>query len=188
MALKCYPLQPGGLLVIEAIAIGLTTTESVYAETVRAFPVILLLIFMVAGIHFLRELLLLTFTRMLLGVRSRLSLALIACLTTALLSAFLDALTVVAVVITVGMGFYQVFHRFASGKAHDDITMSREDADIHDAASVGPGSVPRLFAWPDDARKRRYGTWRRNHSGGRATESADRRARLAGVSVSSFVT
>jgi len=41
------------LLVIEAIAIGLTSPESVYEETVRAFPVILLLVFMVAGIYFM---------------------------------------------------------------------------------------------------------------------------------------
>ena len=32
LALKCYPLQPGGLLAIEAIALGLTSTESVYHE------------------------------------------------------------------------------------------------------------------------------------------------------------
>lgn len=69
MALKCYPLQPGGLLAIEAVLIGLTSPESVYNETVTALPVILLLIFMVAGIYFLKELLLFTFTKILLGVR-----------------------------------------------------------------------------------------------------------------------
>ena len=36
-----------------------------------------------------------------------------------MLSAFLDALTVLAVLITMGAGFYQVFHRFASGKHYD---------------------------------------------------------------------
>ena len=41
------------------------------------------------------------------------------CLTSAALSAFLDALTVLAVLITIGAGFYQVFHRFASGKQYD---------------------------------------------------------------------
>jgi NhaB family Na+:H+ antiporter len=30
MALKCYPLQPGGLIAIEAVIIGLTTPELVY--------------------------------------------------------------------------------------------------------------------------------------------------------------
>ena len=28
MALKCYPLQPGGLLAIEAVILGLTSTET----------------------------------------------------------------------------------------------------------------------------------------------------------------
>ena len=119
MALRCYPLQPGGLLAIEGVLIGLTTPASVYDETLAAVPVILLLVFMVAGIYFLRELLLFTFTKILLGIRSRTALALIVCLTSAALSAFLDALTVVAVLITSAAGFYQVFHRFASGKQYD---------------------------------------------------------------------
>ncbi len=120
MALKCYPLQPGGLLALEAVLIGLTTPESAYAETVAALPVLLLRVFMVAGIYFLKELLLYTFTRILLGIGSPLALSLIICSTAALLSAFLDALTVLAVVITAGSGFYQVFHRFASGK-HEEL-------------------------------------------------------------------
>ena len=134
MALKCYPLQPGGLLVIEAVLIGLTTPQSVYAETLNAFPVILLLIFMVAGIYFMKELLLYAFTKILLNVRSQLALALSICLMTALLSAFLDALTVVAVVITVGTGFYQVFHRYASGKGYDaehDIGLDDDVRELH---------------------------------------------------------
>lgn len=119
MALRCYPLQPGGLLAIEGVLLGLTTPASVYNETLAAVPVILLLVFMVAGIYFLRELLLFVFTKILLGIGSRTVLALIMCLTSAALSAFLDALTVLAVLITMGAGFYQVFHRFASGKHYD---------------------------------------------------------------------
>ena len=118
MALRCYPLQPGGLLAIEAVIIGLTTPESVYEEVTGAFPVILLLIFMVAGIYFLRDLLLFVFTRLILRIRSRESLALMFCGVSAVLSAFLDALTVVAVAVTVGMGFFEVYHRVASGKTH----------------------------------------------------------------------
>ncbi|MCO4797817.1 MAG: sodium/proton antiporter, partial [Colwelliaceae bacterium] len=49
MALKCYPLQPGGLLAIEAVAMGMTTPSQVMHEMVLNFEVILLLIFMVAG-------------------------------------------------------------------------------------------------------------------------------------------
>lgn len=132
MALKCYPLQPGGLLAIEAVMIGLTTPVSVYAETVTALPVILLLIFMVAGIFFLKELLLFTFTKILLGIRSQTSLSVMICFTAAVLSAFLDALTVLAVLITIGSGFYQVFHRFASGKHHEVEHDVGHDEGVHE--------------------------------------------------------
>jgi len=132
MALRCYPLQPGGLLAIEGVLIGLTTPPSVYDETLAAMPVILLLVFMVAGIYFLRELLLFTFTKILLGITSRTALALIVCLTSAALSAFLDALTVVAVLITMGSGFYQVFHRFASGKQYDAEHDARRDEEVQE--------------------------------------------------------
>ena len=50
MALKCYPLQPGGLLAIEAIIIGMTNVEHVKTEIMANFEVVLLLMFMVAGI------------------------------------------------------------------------------------------------------------------------------------------
>lgn len=114
MSLQCYPLQPGGLLALEALALGLVTAEEVYAEVVTGFPVILLLIFMVAGIYFLKDLLLFTFSRLLLRVRSETVLGLLFCLAGAVLSAFLDALTVIAVVITVAVGFYGVYHKYAS--------------------------------------------------------------------------
>jgi len=131
MSLRCYPLQPGGLLAIQSVFIGLTSAESVYDEVVQAFPVILLLIFMVAGIYFLRDLLLYVFTRVLLRVRNSSTLSLIFCGAAAVLSAFLDALTVVAVVITVGVGFYEVYHRVASGKRHDAAHDATVDDGVH---------------------------------------------------------
>ncbi len=115
MALRCYPLQPGGLLALEAMAIGLTDTGTVRAEVLANFPVILLLIFMVAGIYFMREVLLFTFTKILLGARSKLLLAFLFSFVAAFLSAFVDALTVTAVIISVAVGFYAVYHRVASG-------------------------------------------------------------------------
>jgi Na+:H+ antiporter, NhaB family len=131
MALRCYPLQPGGLLAIESVLIGLTNAESVYREVTQAVPVILLLIFMVAGIYFLRDLLLYVFTRLLLKVHSSSTLAVLFCGVAAFLSSFLDALTVVAVAITVGVGFYEVYHRVASGKHHDSSHDATEDEGVH---------------------------------------------------------
>ncbi|MGK9527287.1 sodium/proton antiporter, partial [Salmonella enterica subsp. enterica] len=58
MALKCYPLQPGGLLAIEAVMIGMTSAERIKEQVFSNLEVILLLIFMVAGIYFMKQLLL----------------------------------------------------------------------------------------------------------------------------------
>jgi NhaB family Na+:H+ antiporter len=114
MALKCYPLQPGGLLAIEAVLIGMTSAESIKEQVFSNLEVILLLIFMVAGIYFMKQLLLYVFTKLLLNIRSKTALSLAFCLAAAFLSAFLDALTVVAVVISVSVGFYSIYHRVAS--------------------------------------------------------------------------
>ena len=116
MALKCYPLQPGGLLAIEAVMLGMASPDAVYQETVANFPVIMLLMFMVAGIYFMRDMLLFVFTKILLGVKSKTLLSFLFCFAGAVLSAFLDALTVTAVLITISVGFYSVYHKVASGK------------------------------------------------------------------------
>ena len=132
MALKCYPLQPGGLLAIEAVILGLTSPQSVYDETLTNFPVIMLLMFMVAGIFFLKELLLFMFTKILLKVRSKALLSLLFCAVAAVLSAFLDALTVTAVVITVAEGFYLVYHKIASGKQFTSDHDATGDDEVHE--------------------------------------------------------
>lgn len=139
MALRCYPLQPGGLIALEAALMGLVTPAGMLAEIRTGLPVILLLMFMVAGIYFLREMLVFTFTKLLVHVRSKTLVAFLFTAVGALLSAFLDALTVLAVMITVATGFYAVYHRVASGKPHlardhdaaaDDDVMERHRSDL----------------------------------------------------------
>ena len=130
MALKCYPLIPGGLLAIESLAIGMTHIEAVYEEVAGNLEVILLLMFMVAGIHFVRELLLLSFTKIIIKVRSKIALSLIFCFLASFLSAFLDALTVLAVIITVCSGFYAVYHSYITSSTtalNDNTGISPED-------------------------------------------------------------
>ncbi|MBC3475089.1 sodium/proton antiporter NhaB [Pseudomonas taiwanensis] len=134
MALKCYPLMPGGLLLIEALLVGMTTPQALYEELQHNFPVILLLMFMVAGIHFMKELLLYLFSRILLGVHSKAVLALLFCVLSAFLSAFLDALTVTAVIISAAVGFYAVYHRVASGanpREESALDSDQEVAQLH---------------------------------------------------------
>ena len=134
LALKCYPLQPGGLLAIQALMIGLTSPYTLLHEVENNLEVILLLVFMVAGIYFMKNLMLNIFTKLLLRVHSKTKLSLLFCFVAAFLSAFLDALTVTAVLIAVGIGFYRIFHLANSGadfsiKNHnilDDSSLSNE--------------------------------------------------------------
>lgn len=171
MALRCYPLQPGGLLAFEAVVLGMTSPDNVFHELETNVQVIFLLVFMVAGIFFLKEMLLFVFTKILIKVRSKILLALMFCAVAAFLSAFLDALTVTAVIITVAAGFYGVYHKVASGKhfhqeEHDTtsdtevIELHREDLErfraflrslvMHAAVGTALGGVTTLVGEPQN--------------------------------------
>ena len=158
LALKCYPLQPGGLLAIEAVLIGLASPEAVYHETETNFPVILLLMFMVAGIYFLRDLLIFIFSKLFLYVENKTVLALLFCAAGAVISAFLDALTVVAVIITVATGLYGVLHKITS--ANEAHAIPRNDLErfrgflrsivMHAAVGTALGGVCTLVGEPQN--------------------------------------
>ena len=163
MALKCYPLQPGGLLAIEALVLGMTSPGHVFHEVEDNLKVILLLVFMVAGIYFMKELLLFTFTKILVRIRNKMLLSFLFCFVAAFLSAFLDALTVTAVVISVAVGFYGVYHRVASSGQHvaEDVPeMHREDLDqfrsflrslvMHAAVGTALGGVMTIVGEPQN--------------------------------------
>jgi NhaB family Na+:H+ antiporter len=139
MALKCYPLQSGGILAIQALLLGLTHPmykldhgNVVYDELGKAvkggvilevehnLEVILLLVFMVAGIYFMKPLLMYIFSKIFIKIRSKLVLSLLFVFLSAVLSAFLDALTVTAVLISVTVGFYGVYHKIHSSSSDYD--------------------------------------------------------------------
>ncbi len=117
LALKCYPLPSGGLLAIEALLLGMTSPKTLLHEVESNLTVILLLMFMVAGIYFMKDFLLFVFSRLLVKVKSKLVLSLIFSILGAFLSAFLDALTVTAVIIAVAYGFYGIYHKYSSSAA-----------------------------------------------------------------------
>ena len=68
---------------------------------------------MVAGIYFMKDFLLFIFTKLLINIRNKRALSLLFVFAAAFLSAFLDALTVMAVLIAVAVGFYQVYKSVA---------------------------------------------------------------------------
>ena len=120
MALKCYPLQAGGLIALEVVFLGLTSPSTVYHELEANLEVILLLVFMVAGIYFMKPLLMYIFGKIFIKVKSKVVLSFLFSFLAAILSAFLDALTVTAVLISVCIGFYEVYHKVHSSNADYD--------------------------------------------------------------------
>jgi len=109
------------------------------------------------------------FTRFLVGVKSKTALSLLFSITAAVLSAFLDALTVTAVLISVSVGFYSVYHKVASSAGshdhnyHNDdhlIELHREDLDqfraflrslmMHGAVGTALGGVTTLVGEPQN--------------------------------------
>ena len=114
MALKCYPLQSGGLLGLAILALGLTSPETVWHEIQANLGVLALLIFMVSFIYFMKPLLTLIFAKLIMNVQSKWMLSLMFSMMAAFLSAFLDALTVTAVLIAVFVALYGVYDRIQS--------------------------------------------------------------------------
>jgi NhaB family Na+:H+ antiporter len=114
MALKCYPLISGGLLAIQVLLLNLTNAKNAYHEVEQNLEVILLLMFMVAAIYFMKPLLMFIFSKVFTKVKSKMVLSILFVVLAAGLSAFLDALTVTAVLISVGVGFYGVYHKIHS--------------------------------------------------------------------------
>ena len=135
MALKCYPLQSGGLLAIEVLALGLTSPKHAYVEVKTNLEVILLLVFMVAGIYFMKPLLMFVFSKIFSKIKSKLVLSLLFVFMAAILSAFLDALTVTAVLISVAVGFYGVY------KEVNDNFQSFQGAESLDKQDLSPDNL-----------------------------------------------
>ena len=118
-ALKCYPLQPGGLIAVEALVIGLTDSKTIYHEVLANAPTLLLLIFMVSAIYFIKDVLFIVMTKLFLVFRKKYVLSLVFCFICAALSAFLDALTLVAIAIAVCFNFFAIYRRVETHSSNE---------------------------------------------------------------------
>ena len=142
LALKCYPLQSGGLLAIAALVIGLTSPETVWFEIQQNLGVIMLLVFMVSFIYFMKPLLIFLFGKILLKVRNKIVLSLMFSISAALLSAFLDALTVMAVLITVFVALYGVYE-----KVHSTLNIDYDKNAVKDRNQMGGDTLEEFRAF-----------------------------------------
>ena len=151
MALNCYPLQPGGLIAIQSVLMGLTNTKNIYHEVELNLKVILLLVFMVAGIYFMKDFLLYIFTKLLVNVRNKRTLSVLFVISAAVLSAFLDALTVTAVLIAVAVGFYYVFQEAKKSESDlDQFKAFLRNLLMHGAVGTALGGVSTIVGEPQN--------------------------------------
>ncbi len=132
MALKCYPLQSGGILGIAILILGLTSPETVWHEIQSNLGVLALLIFMVSFIYFMKPLLVFIFANLIMKVKSKPLLSFMFSFAAAFLSAFLDALTVTAVLITVFVALYGVYE-----KVHSSQDVDYTDDGVADGPRLG---------------------------------------------------
>ena len=119
LALQCYPVPPGGLLALQGIIMGLTSPGSVYKEIAANLPTLLLLIFMVAGIYYIKDVIFVVFTKLFLKIEKKHTLSVAFCIVSAVISGFLDALTIMAVIVAICFNFYAIFHKVAGAYSHN---------------------------------------------------------------------
>ena len=154
-SIQCYPLQPGGLLALQVLLLGLTGPKEVMHEIEESLGVLLLLIYMVSAIFFMKDLLMVIFTKLLKTIKSKTFLSLLFVISAAFLSAFLDALTVTAVLISVTLGFYKIFEsnfkqnkitesEFSEGKAF------LRDIIMHGVVGTALGGVCTIVGEPQN--------------------------------------
>jgi len=142
MALKCYPLQSGGLLGLAILILGLTNYHTVWHEIEQNLEVILLLVFMVSFIYFMKPLLVFIFGKLLVKVKNKVVISLLFSFAAAFLSAFLDALTVTAVLITVFVALYGVYE-----KVHSTIGIDYDDDGTLDRKQMGGDTLAEFRAF-----------------------------------------
>jgi hypothetical protein len=153
MTTHCYPLHSGGLVVVEGLLLGLAPPSRLEHEVAKNIDILLLVTFMVACVHFLKNLLLWVFTNILLKLKSKVALSLAILFVSAVMSAFLDALSVSAVLISVCHGVLGIYYHavendklelsLSGGGQHD--TMAFELVPHHhhhqDGAGAGAGGA-----------------------------------------------
>ena len=107
---------------MQAYALGLAPASRLEHEVEMNIDILLLVTFMVACIHFLKNLLLYIFTSLMIKVENKVTLSVAILLASAVMSAFMDALSVAAVLISVCSGVLEIYLKAVGSEessAHD---------------------------------------------------------------------
>ncbi len=119
-ALFAFPLVTGGLLLLQAILLQLVPLKSIHEEIAHNMPILYLILFVVTGVHFLKDLLSFLFIKAILGIKEEIVLAVAFLVVGGIKSGVLDALTVMSVVIAVLVNISMLYQDYASRVGQED--------------------------------------------------------------------
>ncbi len=160
-SLQSYPLFPGGLLALQVLILNMTTSAEVIREIHTNMDVILLLIFLVPAIYFIKPLLQWLFIRLFAATRNKVLLSLIFLGVGAFMSAWLDALTVLAVIIAVCMSVRDLYQNAAAHNPGDaeEFNGFLRNLLMHGAVGTAAGGVATLIGEPQNILIAHYAGW-----------------------------
>ncbi len=161
LALKCYPLFPGGLVAIEALALKMVGMKDVMKEIHNNMDVVMLLIFLVPAIYFMKPFLVHIFMKVLSVFHNKILLSLIFLIFGAFLSAWLDALTVMVVMITVCAAVRDLYARVSAQMADDSQEFDRFLGNLlmHGAIGTALGGIATVVGEPQNLLIAHYAGW-----------------------------
>ncbi|MEI8010981.1 MAG: SLC13 family permease, partial [Candidatus Omnitrophota bacterium] len=161
MSLKAYPLFPGGLLALEVLLLNMTSSAQVMREVTHNIDVLMLLMFMVPAIYFMQPLLAWIFMKLFAAIRNKVALSLVFLVSGAFLSAWLDALTVLAVMIIVCVAVRKIYVSvdLTSEKDAEDFNGFLRNLLMHGAMGTAIGGVATLIGEPQNILIAKYAGW-----------------------------
>ena len=155
VSLKCHPLLGFSLLLIQILFFGLTSSALIYKEIEHNLSVILLIIFCTAFVYFHKNLLNLLFFKLILKVKTKIALSIACLLTMAVLSAFLNALTIIIIIITVSINLFKTFVQYIEGQENFEKELAEfksflKNILMHSAIGTAVGGISTIISEPQN--------------------------------------
>ena len=112
MTTQCFPFSPLSLLICEAVIMKLVSPHDIYLEIINNFSVIMLVMFSTTAIYFHKDFLSYVFSKIIIKIKSKTLLSVVILTLSALLSAFLDALTVIVIMVSIATGIFNNYTKY----------------------------------------------------------------------------
>ena len=140
-------------MALQALALGLTDAYHVYHEIESNLEVVLLLVFMVSAIFFMKDLLLVIFTQIIKSIKNKSTLSFLFLISAAFLSVFMHLQLQLSLIVC--LGFYKIFDEHHKSNQISDNEFSQgknflSDIVVHGAVGTALGGVCTIVGEPQN--------------------------------------